>query len=123
MIRGGSWNNEPINVRSANRNRNTPTNRNDNIGFRCAQDAHPTVGVRIFMGKVRSAPLGVQTDPGLVRSTAGQPKNAPPVSRAGQVIRSLVQGRSEVGRIASCHGAATVIAHLEKPCGASIGKF
>jgi hypothetical protein len=65
VIRGGSWNNEPENVRSANRNRNTPTKRNDNMGFRCAQDACPMAGVRIFMGKVRSVPLGVQTDPGL----------------------------------------------------------
>ena len=37
MIRGGSWNNKPRNVRSANRNRNTPDNRNNNIGFRLAQ--------------------------------------------------------------------------------------
>jgi Sulfatase-modifying factor enzyme 1 len=37
VIRGGSWNNEPRNVRSANRNRNTPDNRNNNVGFRLAQ--------------------------------------------------------------------------------------
>ncbi|MBM4377623.1 MAG: SUMF1/EgtB/PvdO family nonheme iron enzyme [Deltaproteobacteria bacterium] len=36
--RGGSWNNDdPSNVRSANRNRNEPTNQNDNLGFRCAR--------------------------------------------------------------------------------------
>ncbi len=52
VIRGGSWNNEPDNVRSANRNRNTPTNRNDNIGFRCAQDACPMARVRVFMGRL-----------------------------------------------------------------------
>ncbi|NWH04813.1 hypothetical protein HXW94_07405 [Desulfobacter latus] len=34
MIRGGSWNNSARNVRSANRNRNTPDNRNNNLGFR-----------------------------------------------------------------------------------------
>lgn len=34
MIRGGAWNNKPRNVRSANRNNNTPDNRNDNNGFR-----------------------------------------------------------------------------------------
>ncbi|MFZ1804926.1 MAG: hypothetical protein E8D48_03455 [Nitrospira sp.] len=66
MLRGGSWNNEPDNVRSANRNRNTPTNRNDNIGFRCAQDACSMAGVRTFTGKIRSVPLGVQADPGLL---------------------------------------------------------
>jgi hypothetical protein len=32
--RGGSWNNNPRNVRAANRNRNTPDNRNNNLGFR-----------------------------------------------------------------------------------------
>ena len=48
------------------------------------------------MGKVRSVPLGVQTDPGLVGSVAGRPKNAPPPFRTGQVTRSLVQGRPEV---------------------------
>ena len=34
VIRGGSWNNNPQNLRSANRNNNTPDNSNDNIGFR-----------------------------------------------------------------------------------------
>ena len=72
VIRGGSWNNEPDNVRSANRNRNTPTNRNDNIGLRCAQDACPMAGVRIFMGKVRSVPLGVQIDPGPTGSSGSR---------------------------------------------------
>jgi len=37
VVRGGSWANEARNVRVANRNRNEPGNRNDNIGFRCAQ--------------------------------------------------------------------------------------
>lgn len=36
MLRGGSWNNHAGNARSANRNRNEPANRNDNIGFRLA---------------------------------------------------------------------------------------
>ena len=32
--RGGSWNNNLQNCRSANRNNNTPDNRNSNLGFR-----------------------------------------------------------------------------------------
>ncbi|MGL5097609.1 MAG: SUMF1/EgtB/PvdO family nonheme iron enzyme [Planctomycetia bacterium] len=36
MNRGGSWNNNAQNSRSANRNRNTPDNRNNNLGFRVA---------------------------------------------------------------------------------------
>ncbi|MBC8199512.1 MAG: hypothetical protein ISS67_06280 [Desulfobacterales bacterium] len=33
-MRGGSWNNNARNLRSANRNRNDPDNRNNNNGFR-----------------------------------------------------------------------------------------
>jgi formylglycine-generating enzyme required for sulfatase activity len=36
VLRGGSWNNKAENLRSANRNRNNPDNRNNNIGFRLA---------------------------------------------------------------------------------------
>ena len=34
ILRGGSWNNTPDNLRSANRNRNTTDTRNNNNGFR-----------------------------------------------------------------------------------------
>ncbi len=34
VLRGGSWNNKPQNLRSAYRNNNQPTNRNNNVGFR-----------------------------------------------------------------------------------------
>ncbi|WP_211251845.1 formylglycine-generating enzyme family protein [Desulfobacter vibrioformis] len=37
VLRGGSWNNNARRLRSACRNRNTPSNRNNNIGFRLAQ--------------------------------------------------------------------------------------
>jgi Sulfatase-modifying factor enzyme 1 len=43
VIRGGSWNDNARNVRAAYRNHNDPTDRNDNIGFRCAR-AHERVG-------------------------------------------------------------------------------
>lgn len=36
VLRGGSWNNNPQNVRAANRNNNDTTNRNNNNGFRLA---------------------------------------------------------------------------------------
>ncbi|MBQ4328129.1 MAG: hypothetical protein IJC27_00225 [Lentisphaeria bacterium] len=36
MNRGGSWNNNARNCRSANRNNNSPDNRNNNLGFRLA---------------------------------------------------------------------------------------
>jgi len=37
VIRGGNFNNNASNLRVANRNNNTPTNRNNNIGARCAK--------------------------------------------------------------------------------------
>ncbi|MDP2322609.1 MAG: SUMF1/EgtB/PvdO family nonheme iron enzyme [Gammaproteobacteria bacterium] len=44
VIRGGNWNNNSSNARCANRNNNTPTNRNNNIGFRCASTHRPETG-------------------------------------------------------------------------------
>lgn len=38
VLRGGSFNNDTRNLRAANRNRNEPDNRNNNIGFRCVRD-------------------------------------------------------------------------------------
>tara|TARA_B100001964_G_scaffold244304_1_gene325226 strand:- start:819 stop:2009 length:1191 start_codon:yes stop_codon:yes gene_type:complete len=38
VLRGGSWNNKPKNLRATNRNRNKPDKRNNNNGFRIAQD-------------------------------------------------------------------------------------
>ncbi len=37
MIRGGSFNNNATNLLAGYRNNNTPTNRNNNIGARCAK--------------------------------------------------------------------------------------
>jgi hypothetical protein len=36
VLRGGNWNNTSNNLQSSNRNNNTPTNENNNIGFRVA---------------------------------------------------------------------------------------
>lgn len=38
--RGGSWNNVAANARSANRNRNRPGNRNNNLGCRPSKASH-----------------------------------------------------------------------------------
>lgn len=40
MLRGGSWNNNPDNVRASTRNDNHPDNRNNNIGFRVLCSSH-----------------------------------------------------------------------------------
>jgi len=42
VIRGGNFNNNASNLRSANRNNNNPWNDNNNIGARCAKTVgHP----------------------------------------------------------------------------------
>ena len=42
VLRGGNWNNNANNCRTANRNNNNPDNRNNNIGFRVVlAPAHP----------------------------------------------------------------------------------
>ena len=38
--RGGNFNNTATNLRSANRNNNTPTNHNNNIGIRCSKTSY-----------------------------------------------------------------------------------
>lgn len=57
MVRGGSWNNNWNNLRAANRNNNTPTNSNNNIGFRCASAPSllPDGQVRQVYGRGASA--------------------------------------------------------------------
>jgi hypothetical protein len=44
IVRGGSWNNTPDNLRSANRNRNTTDNRNNNLGFRLGRTLSARAG-------------------------------------------------------------------------------
>jgi Sulfatase-modifying factor enzyme 1 len=54
VLRGGSWNNNQDNARSADRNRNNPNNRNNNIGFRvvCSSTSFSS-----FHGKAHSGVL------------------------------------------------------------------
>jgi len=55
--RGGSWNNTTaINVRAAYRNDNPPTNRNNNIGFRCARARNARVPAAKAVGRVHLLP-------------------------------------------------------------------
>jgi hypothetical protein len=51
VVRGGAWNNNPRNLRSACRNRNTTDNRNNNQGFRLARTCFAgAVGIMVPAG-------------------------------------------------------------------------
>jgi len=61
VVRGGSWNNNAINARVANRNNNNPSNRNNNIGFRLALSSGDSAGERNRTGacaRVKPEPQG-----------------------------------------------------------------
>ena len=74
MIRGGSLNNQPENLRSANRNMNNPDNRNNNLGFRLAQSTHAALcsaRSRPLQGRAgRGAWVSMIPLPGLARRGA-----------------------------------------------------
>ncbi|MDZ4762814.1 MAG: hypothetical protein SGJ21_17275 [Alphaproteobacteria bacterium] len=93
MIRGGSWNNNPQNLRSAQRNRNTPDNRNNNLGFRVASTLiSPEPHRPARCGRARGGPEPV------LKSRAGQP---PAASRlAGQRASVSRGGRRSGARAA-----------------------
>jgi formylglycine-generating enzyme required for sulfatase activity len=46
VLRGGGWNNNASNCRSANRNNNAPGNTNNNNGFRVASTTSARIGLR-----------------------------------------------------------------------------
>ena len=73
VLRGGAWNNNPRNLRSANRNHNAPDNRNNNAGMRIAstarcQNAGPVSDSRRATGLSRGD--GARAGP---RARFGQP--------------------------------------------------
>ena len=64
MLRGASFNNNPNNLRSANRSRNHPENRNNNIGFRAswsASGAPDSAGHRGWESPARQIPVTPET--------------------------------------------------------------
>jgi hypothetical protein len=89
MIRGGSWNNDAQNCRSANRNNNSPDNRNNNVGFRLASSRQRPDAVRPRIHRLRQCP---DHRPGPVpRNNRGQtcPARRPLV---GVTVRTLPPG-------------------------------
>jgi len=91
VIRGGSWNNKPRNLRSANRNRRTADNRNNNVGFRLAQSARAALGrarSRTVQGRFGcGARVSMSPFPGF--AGMGRPNRLPRMEGAGLVDRCV----------------------------------
>ncbi len=58
MVRGGSFQNPPDDLRSANRNDDTPDDRNDNLGLRCVRSRvrQQAIPERCLAGPVGASP-------------------------------------------------------------------
>ena len=77
VLRGGSWNNNARNCRSANRNNNDPANRNNNNGFRPCSSAAPQDATDSENPANRAVPAAVPSGasfPGRGRRTATAPR-------------------------------------------------
>lgn len=99
LLRGGSWNDNPRNCRSAYRNHNQPDNANNNIGFLVVcltqhpspseplegipagapEGSRPAPVIGLLVGLIRTAPEGAPATPGLA-SGAGPVPFFPAVS-------------------------------------------
>ena len=79
---GGSWNNNASNLRSANRNNNTPSNRNNDIGFRLANSFPQSGAIRVVYGWSGGAP-GMTRPVSGARGSGRVPKREEPAAQVG----------------------------------------
>jgi uncharacterized DUF497 family protein len=57
VVRGGSFNNNTRNLRVSNRNNNSPANRNNNFGFRCAREVERATEVQSPAARAAAIPV------------------------------------------------------------------
>jgi len=89
--RGGSWNDNPRNCRSAYRNYNTPDNRNNNIGFRVVCSAPSTLHYQNWqVGYLLGASRRVQTCSGDASASKNQTEPGSLVSFAEELSGSNI---------------------------------
>jgi len=106
VVRGGSWINNPRNLRCANRNRNDPDNRNNNLGFRlvvshdspekAGNAACPRADGRGLQGEsARPAPgRGSPCDPGRIQNPGRLLGNSPEAAYAPISLGFFLTGLS-----------------------------
>jgi hypothetical protein len=92
LLRGGSWNHNPRNCRSAYRNHNQPDNANNNVGFRVVcLPQHPSSSEPL-----EGIPTGVQEGS----------RPAPEISCPGALIRTAPGGAPPAHGLAIGAGSA-----------------
>ncbi|MBN1654521.1 MAG: SUMF1/EgtB/PvdO family nonheme iron enzyme [Deltaproteobacteria bacterium] len=94
--RGGSWNNDARNCRSANRNNWNPGNRNNNLGFRPASSPRRPEGRRPRIpAQCQGADQTLQA--GVVRNLSyGQRCTCPARAGSCAMLRSRTLGRDDL---------------------------
>jgi hypothetical protein len=107
VLRGGNWNNDSGNLTASNRNDNSPTNENNNVGFRVAGSwlgkasgffpDKPPLAARIAEGRCLPRPCRAQEPPDV---PAGRSVRGFRRIKRGSVAVSSRSGESRGG----CHG-------------------
>ncbi|MCB9473381.1 MAG: SUMF1/EgtB/PvdO family nonheme iron enzyme [Candidatus Delongbacteria bacterium] len=79
VIRGGNWNNSATNLRCANRNNNTPSNTNNNIGVRlCSTLDRPFRGLHGRRGRAG-------------RCSGSLPARVPTIVRSAHTVAAMTR--------------------------------
>ncbi len=86
VLRGGSWINEAQNLRAANRNHNTPDNRNRNNGLRLA-------GALATIADATGGSLNQLSDPFHLGGQTKDPRHVSRQRRSSPLAQSLPVGR------------------------------
>jgi len=102
VIRGGSWNNDAHNCRSAMRNNNWPDNRNNNVGFRLSSSRQRSVAVCSRMHRPHQRP---------------DHRPGPAPAAAGQIRRAR---RRSVGRKARTSPPGNIKRHMQMAMGMAL---
>ena len=118
--RGGSWNNSARNCEASNRNGNSPSNRNNNIGFRlCASGSAGSAGASV--GPRRGPDPG---QPG--RKTGGKVHAGRPGGcrlNAWAIRRTIGKGEMKtMNQCPSCGEAVSETARFCSACGAALAE-
>jgi len=113
VLRGGAWNNHANNARCADRNNNTPSDTNNNIGFRCLRRIRECVSA--FQAEPARPRPGAATDP---KAHLLPPVSAPRGNEPGKGAgagSALRKSRRRGLSSSALQGAAPNAQHASRP--------